>query len=342
MIHQLLNTLYVQSQGAYVHLHQDTVRVEIEGQVRLQVPTHHLGGLAVFGNVLLSPFLIHRFAEEGRFITWFSLSGHFQGRLQGPTAGNVLLRVAQYEARTDEHRTLHLGRRFVAGKIRNARQVLLRGQREREDPPSGTPEAIHELRNILRQLEAVPSLDAVRGLEGQAALVYFHTLASLATGEIGANGWMGRSRRPPRDPLNALLSFAYALLINDCAAACEGVGLDPQVGYLHTLRPGRPALALDLAEEFRPALADRVVLALINRRQIGPGDFETRPGGAVQLTEKGRRTFLDTYQRRKQDEVLHPLLKQRVAIGLLPHIQARFLARYLRGDAPDYLPFHMR
>jgi CRISPR-associated protein Cas1 len=342
MMHQLLNTLFVQTQGAYVHLHQDTVRVEVEGQVRLQVPLHHLGGLAVFGNVAVSPFLIHRFAEDGRSLAWFSLSGRFFARVQGPTPGNVLLRVAQHEAREDSERVLHLARRFIAGKLHNARQLLQRGARERAGAAPGVGSAIVALKDALDRLEDVTALDALRGIEGHAAAAYFQGLSCLVLGDIAGDGWGGRTRRPPRDPLNAMLSFAYALLVNDCTAACEGVGLDPQVGYLHTLRPGRPALALDLAEEFRPALADRVVLALVNRRQLQQADFETRPGGTVQMTDRARRTFIEAYQRRKQDEVTHPLLQQRVPIGLLPHVQARLLARYLRGDAVDYVPFRIR
>lgn len=342
MTHTLLNTLYVQTQGAYLHLYQDTVRVEVEGRVRLQVPVHHLGGVVVFGNVLLSPFLIQRFAEEGRSVAWFSPSGRFVGRLHGPTSGNVLLRRAQHEALTDPVRTLDIARRIVAGKIKNSRQVLLRGMRDLGDPIPAIEDTVNQLQGLLGEVNRTPTLDAVRGVEGRAAHLYFTALGHLIRDDGEAFVWTGRTRRPPRDPVNALLSFAYALLVGDCVAACEGVGLDPQVGYLHTLRPGRPALALDLAEEFRSAIADRLVLSLINRRQVQKGDFEVRPGGAVVLTEGARRVFLEAYQRRKQEEVTHPVLQQRVPVGLLPHVQARLLARFLRGDAPDYVPYAIR
>lgn len=342
MIAQLLNTMYVQTQGAYLHLHQETLRVEIEGAVHLQVPLHHLGAVAVFGNVMLSPFLIHRCAEDGRSITWFSQSGRFAARLQGPTSGNVLLRRAQHEVLGNPERTTRVASRFVAGKIKNSRQVLLRGMRELGRPVLEIQQAVQQLQDLLRDLEKAQDLDVIRGVEGQAAAVYFPALGHLVRGDGAAFSWRGRTRRPPRDPVNALLSFAYTLLISDCVSACEGVGLDPQVGYLHTLRPGRPALALDLAEEFRSALADRLVLALINRRQIRPDDFELRPGGAVILKDGARRTFLEAYQRRKQEEVSHPVLRQRVPVGLLPHVQARLLARFLRGDAPDYVPYAIR
>lgn len=342
LITQLLNTLYVQTQGAYLHLHQETLRVEIDGNVRLQIPLHHLGGLAVFGNVLLSPFLIQRFAEDGRSITWFTQSGRFVARLQGPTSGNVLLRRAQHEVLSDLRRTVQLARQIVAGKIKNSRQVLLRGLREHREAVKEIQEAVRQLQRSLQELEKAESLDVIRGVEGQAASVYFAALGYLIRGKDDAFTWNGRNRRPPRDPINALLSFAYALLVSECIAACEGVGLDPQIGYLHALRPGRPALALDLAEEFRSVWADRLVLALINRRQIQSDDFEVRPGGAVILKDKARRTFLEAYQRRKQEEVTHPVLQQRVPVGLLPHVQARLLARFLRGDVSDYVPYSIR
>lgn len=338
----MLNTLYVQTQGAYIHLYHDTVRVEVEGKVKLQVPLHHLGGVVVFGNVLLSPFLIQRFAEEGRSVAWFSASGRFVGRLHGPTSGNVLLRRAQHEVLSDPARTLHLARCIVAGKLKNSRQVLLRGLRDLADPVPAIEEAVRELQRLLEELKRASSLDAVRGVEGRGAHVYFAALGHLIRGDGDVFVWTGRSRRPPRDPVNALLSFAYTLLVSDCVVACEGVGLDPQVGYLHTLRPGRPALALDLAEEFRSVVADRLVLSLINRRQVQRGDFDVRPGGAVVLTEAARRVFLEAYQRRKKEEVTHPLLGQRVPVGLLAHVQARLLARFLRGDIPDYIPYGIR
>lgn len=341
-MHQLLNTLYVQTQGAYVHLDHDTLKVEVDRTTRLQVPLHHLSGLVVFGNVLLSPFLIHRFAADGRSVVWLDQNGGFEARLSGPVSGNVLLRRAQHEVMGDTRRHLELARRFVAGKIRNARHVVLRALRESpvESPPLA--EGVRALDQALKDLERASDLDVVRGIEGRAAVFYFSALGSMVRVDDAGFRFEARSKRPPRDPINALLSFAYALLANDCVAACEGVGLDPQVGYLHALRPGRPALALDLMEEFRAVLADRLVLTLLNRRQITAGDFVERPGGAVHLSDRGRRTFLEAYQKRKQEEVTHPLLEQRVPVGLLPHVQARLLARHLRGDAAEYPPFAAR
>lgn len=339
MIRELQNILYVQAQGTYVRLDHETLRVDQEGKTIAQVPLHHLGGMAGFGNVLFSPFLIHRFADDGRSIAWFGMNGRFKARLAGSTSGNVLLRKAQHEALSDPQRTLEVARAIVEGKCRASRVALLRAQRE---GVNGIESAVDPIETAIATLPATGSLDAVRGLEGTAASAYFSVFKSLVRRSEAEFAFAGRNRRPPRDPVNALLSFAYALLANECASALEGVGLDPQVGYLHALRPGRPALALDLMEEFRPFLADRVVLTTLNRAQLSPSDFETDPGGAVALRDDGRRTFLKAWQERKQEEVTHPLLKESVPVGLLPHVQARILARHLRGDLPAYIPFVAR
>jgi len=335
----LLNTLFVQTQGAYLRLEGDTVRVEVEGELRLQVPLHHLGGLVLFGNVLVSPFLLARCAEDGRAVVWLSESGRFQGRLEGPVSGNVLLRRAQHQALDREDKALALAKAFVGAKVRNAKAVLQRALREREG--SGLlRQAVEAQEAVLTYLSQARTLEEVRGLEGQAAAAYF----SAFGGMILAPGFsfQGRVKRPPRDPVNALLSFLYTLLVADAVAALEGVGLDPQVGYLHALRPGRPALALDLVEEFRAWWADRLALTLLNRRQLEAKHFVERPGGAVLLTEEGRREVIVAYQKRKQEEITHPLFKEPVPVGLLPHLQARLLARHLRGDLPGYPAFWVR
>lgn len=336
MISQLLNTLFVQAQGAYLHLDHDTIKVEVDGQLKLQIPLHHLGGLALFGNVLISPFLLHRCAQDGRQVTWFTKQGEFMGRLVGPTTGNVLLRRAQHQALNNPTKTLNLARWFVEAKIKNARTVLLRAARERPPTPA-LARALEEHKQVLKRIPKAVSLNEIRGLEGRASALYFAAFNDL----ILVEGFRlaGRTKRPPLDPVNALLSFLYTLAVNDCIAALEGVGLDPQIGYLHVLRPGRPALALDLLEEFRAWWIDRLALALLNRRQLSPKHFETRPGGAVFLTEGGRRRVIEAYQRRKQEKVRHPLLKEPVPIGLLPHLQARLLARHLREDLPEYPAF---
>ncbi len=332
----LLNTLFVQSQGAYLRLDHDTVRIEIDGQPVRQIPLHHLDGISVFGNVLISTALLHRCAEDGRSVTWFDGQGQFRARLNGPVSGNVLLRRAQHAALDDPQRTRALASQFVRGKLRNALTVLQRANREHGGGPL-LEAAIREHRNALRLLSSVQTLDEIRGIEGVAATSYFAAFSELV--RPGDLPFSGRTRRPPRDPVNAVLSFAYSLVTRDSIAALEGVGLDPQIGYLHALRPGRPALALDLVEELRPWLADRLCLTLINRRQLTPREFESRPGGAVHLTEEGRREVITAYQRRKQETISHPLFKSPIPIGLVPHVQARLLARYLRDDLPLYPPF---
>lgn len=336
MTSQLLNTLYIQTQGAYLRLEGDTLRIEQEKNILRQIPLHHLGGLALFGNVLLSPFLLHRCAQDGRELAWFSESGRFQGRLAGPISGNVLLRRAQHQALESSSSLLYLAQRFVEAKLRNTRSVLQRAVRERGETET-LAQALYEHESALRHLPQARTIDEVRGLEGNAASSYFAAFGDLLlSGEFRFDG---RNKRPPRDPVNALLGFVYALLTTQCTAALEGVGLDPQVGFLHALRPGRNALALDLIEEFRAWWADRLVLSLLNRKQLAPKHFEERPGGAVMLGEEGRKVVIVAFQTRRQETVQHPLFKEPVAVGLLPHIQARLLARYLRGDLPEYPAF---
>ena len=336
----LLNTLYVQTQGAYLHLDHETIKVEVEKTTRLQVPLHHIGGVAVFGQVMLSPFLVHRLAEEGKDLIYFTEHGRFRARMFPATNGNVLLRRAQHHALDDSALQLELARGFVVGKIKNARYVFQRARREESELEDKLDYAIGELAHLLEEASRVADIDALRGVEGMAAATYFQYLDLL----ISADGFdfSGRNRRPPRDPTNALLSFIYALLANDVASALEGAGLDPQVGYLHALRPGRLSLALDLMEEFRPWFADRLVLTLINRKQVNLKDFNYKSGGSVLLAESGRKKVLVAYQQRKQEELSHPLYKKKVPLGLLWHIQARLLARVLQGDLDRYIAFSPR
>lgn len=341
---QILNTLYVMTQGAYVHLDHETLKVEIDGKTQLQVPLHHLGGVCCFGDVMVSPALLHRCAEDGRAFVLFDRAGQFKARLEGPVTGNVLLRRAQHVALSDGDIPVSIARNLVAGKIQNARQVVQRGSREAASPDDASrlEEAGRRLGGGLARLATAPGLDEIRGVEGDTARAYFEVFDLMVKEDREAFRMNGRSRRPPRDRMNTLLSFLYALLLSDCVAAAEGVGLDPQVGFLHALRAGRPALGLDLMEELRAVLADRLALTLVNRRQVTRDDFEERPGGAVQLTEAARKTVVVAYQKRKQDEVHHPVIAEKVPLGLVPHVQARLLARYLRGDLEGYPPFLYR
>lgn len=337
----LLNTLYVQTSGAYLRLDHETLKVEIDKEVRLQVPLHHLGCLVLFGEVMVSPHLLGRCAEDGRAIIWLSRSGRFLGRLEGPASGNVLLRRAQHEAMDSPLKTLEVARNLVAGKLKNQRDVVLRSARE-TDAPQDHERLSHTgrlLAEILLQLPGAADLDTLRGLEGDAAHHYFATFSSMVLADRETFAITGRTRRPPLDPTNALLSFLYALLLGDCVAGAQGVGLDPQMGFLHALRPGRPSLGLDLMEELRPVLADRLTLTLINRRQVSSEDFDNRAGGAVLLNDKGRKKVVVAYQERKQEEIFHPVVQQKMPLGLVPHIQARLLARLLRGELAAYPPY---
>jgi CRISPR-associated protein Cas1 len=348
---QLLNTLYVTTPDAYLHLDHDTVRIEVERETRLRVPLHHLSAVVCFGHVMVSPILMHRLADEGKSLVLLDGHGRFKARLEGPVSGNVLLRQAQHRHLLDIPVSVDFclvtAKSCIAGKLRNCRQVLLRGARETgaggEADSAELSAVAEEFSRALARLEHAPDLDAVRGIEGDAAKRYFAVFGLLVKPEVRiAFTPKGRTRRPPLDRMNALLSFLYAMLMNDCRSAIESVGLDPQIGLLHAVRPGRAALALDLMEEFRPLLADRLALTLVNRRQIGAEDFVERPGGAVTLKDEVRKRAVVAYQERKQEMLTHPLLETQLALGLAPFVQARLLARAVRGDAEVYLPFTPR
>lgn len=341
----ILNTLYLTIAGAYLHLDNDTLRIEIERETRLRVPLHHIGGVVTYGDVLISPSAMHRLADEGKSLVLLDRNGGFKARLEGSVNGNVLLRHAQFRKMDDAVFTLELAKACVAGKLKNTRYVLLRGARDADADTDAQAlrETADSIAYNLRGLAHAPDLDTVRGLEGEAARRYFaafHHLIRSDQREVFAPD--GRSRRPPRDRMNALLSFLYSLTMNDCRSAIESVGLDPQLGCLHAVRPGRAALALDLMEEFRPLLADRMALTLVNRGQLRAKDFDVRPGGAVMLHDDARKTLLVAYQERKQEQVEHPLLAQKLMLGLLPQIQARLMARHVRGETEGYLPYLVR
>ena len=338
---QLLNTLYLTTPDTYLRLDNDTLRVEVDHETRLRVPLHHLSAVVCFGHIGLSAPLMHRLAEEGIALVLLDDNGRFKARLEGAVSGNVMLRQAQFQRVADATFTLDMARACVAGKIKNTRQVLLRGAREAksDDEAKNLARLADDLAASLRALPAAASLDALRGLEGEAARQYFSGLSLLVRpDQREAFAMDGRTRRPPRDRFNAVLSFLYAMWMNDCRSALEAAGLDPQVGFLHALRPGRAALALDLMEEFRP-WADRLALTLINRGQLAANYFVLREGGGVSLQPDARKTVVVAYQERKKDEINHPLLAQSVPLGLVPLVQARLLARALRDDAAPYVPF---
>ncbi|MBV8232191.1 MAG: type I-C CRISPR-associated endonuclease Cas1 [Planctomycetaceae bacterium] len=339
-----LNTLYIFTAGAYLHRDHQTVVVEIEKQRRLALPIHHLDAIAAFGPILVSPGLVELCVEAGVALSYLTDSGRLIARVDAPRSGNVLLRREQFRRADRPEACLPLARSFIAGKLQNARNGLLRAARE-----SHSPEDVAELNVAAARLgEHVESLmtsdtlDSVRGREGDSARTYFAAFPRMIRCHRDEFGMNGRSRRPPLDPVNALLSFTYALMTHDCVAALTAAGLDPDVGFLHADRPGRPSLALDLVEEFRTLVADRLVLALINRRQIGPSDFVRRDGGAVEMSTDARKSLVQAYVARKRDEVTHPLLGTSVRIGQLPFLQAKLLARHLRGDSEMYIPCIIR
>ncbi|HAM48350.1 MAG TPA: subtype I-C CRISPR-associated endonuclease Cas1 [Alphaproteobacteria bacterium] len=342
---KLLNTLYVTTQGAGVRKDGENVVVEIEGEERARAPLHMLSAVVLFGAVYVSPALIGACAEAGITIVLLSRFGRFQARIDGPVAGNVLLRRAQYRA---SDTPVEIVRSIVTGKVGNQRAVLMRTLRDYgETLDSGQADAIsavvQRLAAILRRADkGADDIDRLRGAEGEAANLYFGIFDHLIRSPDPELRFGKRSRRPPRDPINALLSFLYTLLTHDCRSAAESVGLDPAVGFLHRDRPGRPSLALDLMEELRPVLADRLALTLVNRRQIRARDFETQDSGAVFLKDDARRTVLTAWQERKREERRHPFLEESAPLGLVPYLQAQLLARHLRGDLDAYPPWFWR
>lgn len=344
MAKELLNTLFVTTQGAYVHLDNETFRVEVEDETKLRVPVHHLGSVVCFGRVNVSPAAMARCAEDQRDLVFLSRGGRFRAKVIGPTSGNVLLRLAQFRAHEDPDQAVAIARNIVAAKVQNARLLLMREARQTENE-----EAEQSLRDAAKKMaldiEALPKaedLETVRGFEGHAAAVYFSAFNRMLRTSDESFNFDGRNRRPPKDRVNALLSFLYSLIRVECQAACEGVGLDPQLGFLHAVRPGRPSLALDLLEEFRAPIADRLAMTLINRRQLSPRHFHDSAGGGVSLNDDGRRTVLSAYQKRKAEEIRHPVAQSKTPIGILPYLQARLMARHLRGDLEHYPPFMYR
>ncbi len=341
---QLLNTLFVTTQGAYLSRHGDTVEVRHEQETKLRVPVHNLGSIVCFGNVMCSPFLMGMCGEHNILMSFLTENGRFLARVHGPVSGNVLLRKEQYRCSDDRQESARIARPIVLAKIANSRVVLLRALRDRPqtDGRKKIEKALADMGQNMEDLKQASDLDSIRGIEGIAANAYFDCFDGLITANKETFFFAQRSRRPPMDAINALLSFAYTLLVHDVQSALEGVGLDPAVGFLHRDRPGRPSLALDLMEELRAYLADRLVLSLVNRQQVAPGGFETTESGAVTMDEATRKTILVAWQKRKQEEIIHPFLQEKIEIGLLAHVQAMLMARFLRGDLDGYPPFLWR
>lgn len=338
---KLLNTLHVMTQGAYLHRDGETVAVKIGSELKLRVPVHTLEGLVCWGQVSCSPPVLGLCCEKGVGVSFLTEQGRFLARVQGPVSGNVLLRRQQYRMADGGEAALSAVRTIVPAKIANSRVVLLRAARESSDPVRQTVlrEAGSRLSWIGLDASRAASIDEARGHEGLAGQVYFERFGEMIVGDLEAFRFGGRSRRPPLDRVNALLSFVYALLRHDIESALETVGLDPAVGFLHTDRPGRPSLALDLMEELRSALADRLVLTLINRRQVQAEDFIEQDGGGILLEQATRKAVVAAWQHRKQEEIEHPFLRERVPLGLVPYVQALLLARFVRGGLDAYPAF---
>jgi len=335
-VKKLLNTLYITRQESYLHKERETIVIK-QGKDKLgQFPALAIGNILCFGQVSVSPFLMGFCGERGIGLSFYTEYGKFLARVQGQQSGNVLLRRSQYRWADDEQQSVSIARLMVAAKIANGRSVLMREIRN-HGSNSAIETVIKHLATSLRRVRNVTTVAEAMGIEGDAANRYFGAFNELLRGSNFVFG--GRVRRPPTDPVNALLSYAYTLITHECASALQGVGLDPYVGFLHQDRPGRVSLALDLLEEFRATWADRFVLTLINRQQVKASDFVTEASGAVRLTDDARKTFLTSWQERKQIAIQHPYLDEQVAIGLLPHCQAMLLARHIRGDTEYYPPY---
>ncbi|MYN64938.1 MAG: type I-C CRISPR-associated endonuclease Cas1 [Acidobacteria bacterium] len=342
-----LNTLYVTTENAWLRKDGENVVIEVDGKERGRLPVHLLGGIVCFGAVGVTPALMGHCAARGVCMSILGRNGRFLARVEGPVSGNVLLRRAQYRTTDDADRTARLAGQLVTGKLLNQRTVVRRALRDHGQSTTAKARdrlgaCERRLSDAARRVGRAASTDTIRGIEGEAARHYYAVFGDLMRADGPQFAFGGRSRRPPLDPANALLSFLYTLLVHDCRSALETVGLDPAVGYLHRERPGRPSLALDLMEELRPVLADRIALSLINRRQLQGRDFETGVSGAVTMRDDARKTVLVAYQERKKDELGHPFLKEKTTLGLVPFIQATLLARHLRGDLDGYAPFLWR
>lgn len=357
------NTLYLLTPGSYVSRDHLTLQVEVpvypadlptEQRSRdtatetrkLSVPIHHLESMCVFGASTVSPPALRLCWEHGVAVNFLSEHGQFQARMTGVADTSVMLRRTQFRAADDPEKCAGVARQIIAGKIQNSRNSLLRAARE-NGGEGGQEQLQGVIETLARQIQGLadpqPSnpeskLDTLRGAEGMAAQLYFSVFDLMFKQQREAFRFTARTRRPPRDRINCLLSFLYGMLRHDCVAALTSIGLDPFVGFLHADRPNRPSLALDLMEEFRPWLADRLAVTLINRQQISRNHFVEREGGAVEFTEAGRKVVIQGYQERKQDNLTHPLLEQNLRLGQMPFVQARILARHLRGDLPEYLP----
>lgn len=336
-----MNTLYVTMPDSYLACDSENVLIKIMDEIKFRVPVHNLEGIVCFGFAGASPGLMHLCAERGVEISFLTEYGKFMGRVSGCISGNVLLRRTQYRWADHPETSLRLSKRFIMAKVANSRSVLHRALRDHPDVVDKELllNTIQCLSQMLSELETADNLDMVRGIEGHSARLYFNSFDQLLLSQKEAFKMNNRNRRPPLDRINALLSFLYTLLTHEVVAALESVGLDPQVGFLHKDRPGRQSLALDLMEEMRAHFVDRLAVTMINRNQISASGFIVKENGAVIMDENTRKEVLTAWQKRKQEEIMHPYLKEKIPFGLVPYTQALLLARHMRSDLEDYPPF---
>ena len=338
---KLLNILYVTTPEAFLAKEGENLVVKVMDEEVFRTPIHYLEGVVTFGYKGVSPALLGLCAERGVSVTFLNEHGKFLARVSGPVKGNVLLRRKQYRIADSPTDCTKIASRFIIGKVANCRTVIRRFVSDHADKADGKEAELvkNELATAIVRLNKASSIDEIRGIEGEMARYYFSMVDNMILIQKESFYMRGRSRRPPLDNVNALLSFLYTLLAHETKSALETVGLDPYVGFLHRDRPGRPGLSLDLMEEFRPYLVDRLVLSLINRKQINGDDFLKKESGGVIMKDKARKIVLEAWQSRKREEITHPFLDEKIQLGLLPYVQALLLARYLRGDLDDYPPF---
>jgi CRISP-associated protein Cas1 len=341
---KLLNTIYVTTPDVYMSKEGETILFQRNGEKIMQLPSHNIEGIVVFNNMVLTPALMEMCAQSNIHISFISYTGGFRVRIQNPINGNVRLRRKQYKMADDKECCLGIAKNFCIGKIFNSRCILQRLMRDHSEKIN-----IQEIkRNVdllgsrINAIDKVQDLQQLLGIEGEAAKIYYSVFDELITNVEFKNVFKGRSRRPPKDEINALLSFFYIMLTHDTEAALQTVGLDIQVGFYHQERPGRSSLALDIIEELRPYLVDRFVVSIINNRQITKKDFIIKENGAVLLNDDTRRKVLQLWQEKKQEKITHPFLKEKIEIGLIPYTQSLILARFIRGDIDGYPPFLMR
>jgi CRISPR-associated protein Cas1 len=341
-VKKLLNTLYITREGAYIHREREVIVIECEKVEIFRVPAINIENIICIGfDIMASPGLMRLCSEYNIGLAFYGGNGEFIARVQGAQSGNVLLRRRQYRLADDKNKCAELVRWIIGAKIANSRSILQRCLRNypENSEKAHLEKVIGILTNYLFKLKEITSIDEMRGIEGYVATEYFSCFTSMITADKESFGFVSRSRRPPLDRINALLSFIYTLLYHDVTSALEGVGLDPAVGYLHNDRPGRSSLALDIMEELRGYIGDRQVVNLINLKQIKADGFIFMDTGAVIMDDRTRASLVEAYQKKKQEEIIHPFIEEKIKIGLIPHVQAQLMARYIRGDIECYPPF---